>query len=135
MSRSCLAPLLAVLLVAAPLPASALDWNAVADTDTVVVLTTDDTGEPAEITVWLAVVDGQGYLRTGNTSWRPYVEADPEIGLRIGEAEHPLRATRVDDPALVATVVASFREKYGFSDWLIGLFRGGDPLILRLDPR
>ena len=62
--------------------AAELDWNSVADVEEVLVLTTNEDGTPRETTIWLAVVDGQGYIRTGGwTKWGDNVKRDPEIAL------------------------------------------------------
>jgi hypothetical protein len=113
-----------------------LDWNSVAEVEEVRVLTTNEDGTPRETTIWLAVVDGQGYIRTsGWTTWGDNVERNPDIALRIGDAEHPLRASFVEDEALRERIVAAFREKYGWFDGFMGVFRGSKPRIMRLDPR
>lgn len=112
------------------------DWNSVADVEEVRVLTTNQDGTPRETTIWLAVVDGRGYIRTsGWTRWGDNVERNPEIALRIGDTEYPLRASFVEDEALRAKIVATFREKYGRLDGFLGVFRGSKPRIMRLDPR
>ena len=126
----------ACLLGAVAAGAAELDWNSVADVGQVRVLTTNQDGTPRETTIWLAVVDGQGYIRTsGWTKWGDNVERNPDIALRIGDTEHRLRASFVEDEALRARVVAGFREKYGRFDGFLDVFRGSKPRIMRLDPR
>ena len=126
----------ACLLVAVAAGAAELDWSSVAEVEEVRVLTTNEDGTPRETTIWLAVVDGQGYIRTsGWTTWGDNVERNPDIALRIGDAEHPLRASFVEDEALRERVVATFREKYGRFDGFLDIFRGSKPRIMRLDPR
>jgi hypothetical protein len=115
--------------------AGAVDWDAVSDVEEVKVLSTDEDGDTRETTVWLAVVDGQGYIRTGGTTWGDNVVRDPEIALRIEGREIPLRAVFIEDEALRARVEETFREKYGWSDGLISWIRGTHPKIMRLDPR
>ncbi len=46
------------LLSAPPASAEPPDWEAVADTQTVIVLTANKDGERRETTIWLIVVDG-----------------------------------------------------------------------------
>jgi hypothetical protein len=125
------------LLLAAPSAlAAAPDWNAVADVEEIQVLTTNEDGTSRETTIWLAVVDGQGYIRTsGSTTWGDNVERDPDIRLRIEGQEYPLYATFVTDEALREQVVQTFRAKYGWIDGFLGFFRGREPRIMRLDPR
>ena len=129
-----------VLLVAAALlgataaRAAAPDWNAVADVGTIEILSTNEDGSKRETTIWLIVVEGQGYVRTGSTRWGANVERDPEVVVRIEGAEYPLRAERVTDSALVERLNQAFRAKYGFSDAITGLFRWGEPRLMRLVP-
>jgi hypothetical protein len=116
-------------------PTAPLDWNAATAVREVEVLTQNEDGSAKETTVWLAVADGQGYIRTGNTSWWKNVARDPNVTLRIDGVAHPLRIELVSDPATRARVEAVMREKYGASDRIIGWFRGSDPHIMHLVPR
>ncbi len=137
--RPCVCVLLgavACLLGALAAGAAELDWNSVADVEEVRVLTTNQDGTPRETTIWLAVADGQGYIRTsGSSTWGDNVERNPDIALRIGDSEHPLRASFVEDEALRERIVAAFREKYGRFDGFVNILRGSKPPIMRLDPR
>jgi hypothetical protein len=127
---------LACLLGALAAGAAGLDWNSVGDVKEVKVLTTNQDGTPRETTIWLVVVDGRGYIRTsGWTTWGDNVERNPDIALRIGDTKHLLRASFVEDEALRARVAAAFREKYGWFDGFLSVFRGSKPRIMRLDPR
>ena len=116
-------------------PASAPNWAAAADVRVVHVVTHDEDGDTRDTKVWLAVVDGQGYIRTGGTIWGDNVERDPLLVLRIEGREYPLRAEFVEDDDLRARIVASFREKYGWTDGAFNIFRGSRPRIMRLLPR
>jgi len=133
-------PVLAVLaggLAAAEAAAEAPDWSAHADRDTVHVITTDEDGARRETKVWLVVVAGQPFVRTGSTTWGTNVERDPRIALRLekGGPEVPLVAEFVTDEALRERVSQAFREKYGLSDRLLALVRSSTPKIMRLLPR
>jgi hypothetical protein len=124
--------LLCTLAASAPAP----DWSAVAGVEEVVVVTTNEDGTPRETTIWLVVVDGQGYIRTSrSTRWGDNVERDPDIVLRIEEQEHPARAFFVEDEALRERIVRAFREKYGWFDGMVNFMRGRHPRIMRLEPR
>ena len=113
----------------------AIQWDRYAEEGTVEVVTTNEDGSPRVTKVWLAVVDGQGYIRTGRTRWGGNVERNPEVALRIGETELPLRAEFVTDPAERDAVKAALRAKHGFSDWILNPIRGKNPKIMRLVPR
>jgi hypothetical protein len=113
-----------------------IDWAAVADERVPEILTVDPDGDLRETKLWIAVLDGQGFIRTSNTRWFRNIERDPDVTLRIAGAAYSLRAEPVIDGPLRDRIHAAFREKYGFQDRLVGL--GGNPAdanILRLVPR
>ena len=111
------------------------EWASLAEVDTVQVLTTNEDSRVRDTTVWLVVMDGDGYIRTGGTAWGDNVVRDPEIEVSIEGTKYPLRAHFVEDDGLRQRITDSFREKYGFADSLIGLFRGDRPKIMRLTPQ
>jgi hypothetical protein len=131
--------LLALFVLFVPVSAvsaeDAIEWDRYSEEGTVTVLTTNEDGSIRETKVWLVVVEGQGYIRTGNTRWGGNVERNPEIALRIGETEIPLRAEFVTGEDDREAVKAALRAKFGFSDWLMSPFRGKNPKIMRLMPR
>ncbi len=105
------------------------DWNTLAGEETVSLATHDADGALCDTTVWLAVVDGQGYLRTGNTRWRANLDREPDTEFRIAGKEYPLRAQQVTDADLIARINAEFRAKYGFSDRFVGWFASEDSAV------
>ena len=133
-SRRALAAL-CFLLPALPAAAQGPDWEAVADVGNVTVITTDEDGDPRETTIWLAVVDGQGFIRTGGSTWGENLVRDPELVLRIEGTEYPLRVDFIEDDAFRDRIEAAFREKYGWFDGFIDFVRGGRPKIMHLAPR
>lgn len=108
------------------------DWSAIKDVDTVSVGTTNADGTVRYTTVWLVVVGGRGYLRTGDTSWGANVDRSPNVTLVIGEQEFALRADLVEADDERALVTKAFNDKYGWSDSMISWFRGARPKIMRL---
>ena len=108
------------------------DWNAVKDLDTVSVATTNPDGTLRYTTVWLVVVDGRGYIRTGDTTWGANVVRDPNVTLVIGDREYALRVDFVEVEDERALVMAAFNAKYGWTDTVTGWFRGARPKIMRL---
>jgi hypothetical protein len=124
--------------VAAALPDAArgLDWGALAEVDVPELVTHDEDGAERVTKLWLVVVDGQGFVRTGETRWAENIARSPEVELRaLGEA-HLLRAAAVSDVPLRERVSAALRTKYGWLDRLIHLFGDDDDAkIFRLDPR
>ena len=128
----------AAVLVIAPFAAGAdgPDWKAVVAVEEVDVLTTDEDGNSRETVIWFTLLDGRAYIRTsGSTTWGDNVERDPDIVLRIEEAEYPLHAAFITGEAEREQIVASFREKYGWFDGLVNFVRGSSPRIMRLDAR
>lgn len=136
MSRTTVAWLAAVpLLAAASAPGAAPEWASLAERETVEVATTDEDGDARETTVWLVVVDGVGYVRTGNTTWGENVARTGELVLRADGASYALRAEFVEDEAERQRIVDAFHAKYGFFDRMVSWMRGARPKIMRLSPR
>lgn len=121
------------LVLVAPAFAAPPDWSAWASLEEVEVITRDADGAARERTVWIAVSDGTGYLRTSQgSSWGDNVERDGQLRLRGTPGELALRAQLVTDAAELERVTAVFEAKYGgFMSWFSGLIRG-TPRIFRL---
>lgn len=128
-------PIAIALLATGAAAAAAPDWASLVDVETVEVLTTDEDGAPRATTVWLVVVDGAGYVRTGGSRWGGDVVRSRELELRVGEATHPMRVEFVEDDALRQRVSDAFGAKYGFSDWVVSWIRGARPKIMQLRSR
>jgi hypothetical protein len=123
-----------LLASAAPAWSADMDWAALADGDTVEVLTTDADGDARETTIWVVVLDGVGYIRSSKSStWGDNVERNPEIALRAAGSDYPVRAAAVEDEAEIARIVAGFEAKYG-SNPILNWIRG-EPRIWQLAPR
>jgi hypothetical protein len=118
---------------AGPAASQVPDWGALADAEEVKALTRDADGEPRETTIWIAVVDGRGYIRTSrSTTWGDNALREGGLVLRVRREEYPVRVELVQDEALLARIAAAFHEKYGFVDTLAGLVRGSGARIMRL---
>jgi hypothetical protein len=132
---SALAPCLLALALGSAAGAAAPDWTAVAGERDVTVITSNLDGSKRETTAWLVVVDGRGYIRTSaSTRWGGNAVRNPDIALRIAGTEYPLRASLVTETDLRARIQEAFRAKYGWMDGVLGIFRGSEPRIMRLDP-
>jgi hypothetical protein len=120
---------------ASPLP----DWKNFADLNTIQVVTRDDDEEhtPRETTIWLAVYEGQGYIRTGATTWGANARREPNVVIRMDGTDYELRATPIPEGELYDAVEQTLHDKYGFMDSAMSVFRGigGTPTIMRLDGR
>ncbi len=112
----------------------AIDWESRAEEQTVIAITTDEDGGIRETKIWLLVIDGEGYVRTGNTRWGRNLERDPRLLLRVGEDELSLRVVFVTDESDRDEIEAAFREKYGFWDRILDPLRGGSPKMMQLLP-
>jgi len=108
------------------------DWSKWADLQTVQVISTDEGGRARTTTVWIVVVDGQAYLRTGRTIWGGNVEREGKLKLKGEPGEYRFQAERITDPSLQEKVMAAFRAKYGFQDVISGVIRLGQHRIFRL---
>ncbi len=118
-----------------PTAETALDWQSVADVGVPTIVTRDPDGGERATKLWLAVVDGEGLIRTGDSRWFQNIERDPNVVFRIGGYAYPLRAERVDDESLEKRANAAFREKYGWQDRFIHPFGEPDKNLMRLVPR
>lgn len=123
------------LLAADPVWAEAPDWEGLREVGRVEVVTTDEDGASRETTVWIAVVDGSAYVRTGSSTWGENVVRSSELELRAEGSSHPMRVEFIEGDALRERVWQAFREKYGFYDWALGWIRGSRPKIMQLHPR
>ena len=124
--------ILAFALVVASSSESATDWSKWADLQTVQVISTDEGGRARTTTVWIVVVDGKAYLRTGRTIWGGNVEREGKLKLKGEPGEYRFQAESITDPSLQEKVMAAFRAKYGFQDVISSVIRLGQRRIFRL---
>ena len=132
------ATLLAALLSFTAVAASAdpVNWSAAAEHDVIEVLSTDPDGALRESKVIIAALDGRGYVRTNDSRWFQNLVRGPNGAVRFGDAEYPVHAAVVLDPALRARVDAVFGERYPFFSWFSRLFgRNGGVNCLELTAR
>ena len=137
MTRSALAPLAALVLLAASAAfAAEPDWEKLADVGQIEVITHDEDGDVRETTIWFAVVDGQGFIRGGNSNWIANIRRNPEdVVLRIEDRDYPLSAEFIEHDALRERIVAAFRAKYGWTDGAVQFMRGKRPNIVHVISR
>lgn len=126
---------LALLWLAGAAAADEIDWCAAATPKVVRIITVDPDGDVREKKVWIVAHDGAAWLRTGNSRWLANIRRDANVKLRSGEHVLELRAEEVADEAARAQVNAAMRAKYGWTDRVVGLFRGRAYHVLRLGPR
>ncbi len=135
--RSRVAPLLLLfsLLLAAPALAEYPDWASVADVEVIEVVTRDADGDLRETKVWFVLVDDVAYLRTSRSRWLENLRRDPDLVLRIEGREYEASAEEVPGDEIVEQVDRVTREKYGWQEGAIHIFRMRKPDILKLSPR
>lgn len=124
MTAACLALLLAacsphdtragILLggEAAPVPA---DWRFTDDIKEIAVQVHTPYLIPHAVTIWCAQVDGQLYVGASSPKtkhWPGWVDADPDVRLRIGDNAYTVRLVPLDDPSVIAGVQAAYAAKY-----------------------
>ncbi len=98
------------------------DWKALAGESVPTLVTVDPDGEERATKLWVAVVDGRGYVRTGESRWNANLNTNPDAVLRIGGSAYPVRAVGVSDELLRKAINRAFREKYGFQDRMVSWF-------------
>ncbi len=139
MARTRLAAFLSLGLAlgaAAGARAAEPDWDTIAAVKQIEIATHDEDGDAHETTIWFAVVDGQGFIRTGGSSWGKNIRRDPnDVLLRIEGVEYPLRAEFVENDALRVRIVTAFRAKYGWFDGFVDVVRSSRPNIMHMLPR
>ena len=118
--------------LAGPARASQLDWQRFQEEDVVEVLTHDEDGALRETSVWIVAFDGHGYVRTNDSRWLANIRRGSSVALRIGEDEFPVTAREPGDDALSARVEEGFKEKYGFTQRVMSVFRMREPTTLEL---
>ena len=121
---------------AAPAAAKAPDWEAVKDVGRIEIVTHDEDGDERVTTIWFATVDGEGFIRTGGSTWGENIQRNPaDVVLRIEDVDYPMTAEFIENDSLRERVVKAFRDKYGWSDGAVQLFRGKRPLIMHMMSR
>lgn len=72
---------------------------------------------PHSVTIWCATLDGDLYIAAGNPEekhWPGWVDDNPDVRLKIGDALYEARLIPLDDEALIRRVLAVQSKKYGF---------------------
>jgi deazaflavin-dependent oxidoreductase (nitroreductase family) len=82
------------------------------------------TGQPREIEIWFTEHGGRFYLvaERESANWVRNIQWQPQVKVRVGEAEFNAIARVVDngrEPQLAVIVKALFDAEYGWSDGLM----------------
>jgi hypothetical protein len=110
--------------VSGPVPVATkpIDWRAADDRWSLHIVTVDPDGDERVTRVWLAVVDGVGTVRTGDSRWWHNLERAPSCRVRLRGTDYPVRALSVTEHAERVRIDDAFARKYGWLERT--LFRG-----------
>jgi hypothetical protein len=97
-----------------PLVPGPIDWRAADDRWSLHIVTEDPDGDERATRIWLATVDGEGALRTGDSRWWQNLQRDPNCRIRLLGTDHPVRAEVVTEHEARARIDDAFVEKYGW---------------------
>ncbi len=95
---------------------------------------TQTTANPYSINIWGAGLGPDLYVATGvdGTTWTEFIDRDPRVRFRVGEAIYELTAVRVDDAREKSQVAAAYVAKYALDpqdNWV------NEGMVMRLDRR
>ena len=97
-----------------PVTQEPIDWTAADDHWSLHIVTVDPTGDERVTRIWLAIVDGAGTLRTGDSRWWKNLERDANARIRLLEVEYPVHVEFVNEHEQKARIDDAFGEKYGW---------------------
>jgi hypothetical protein len=125
--RKLVAPLVMICFLAcgsptALLPGGALegaaatppvDWSFSDAVDTVQLETRPS--DPYSVNLWMIGLAGNAYVHAGasRSAWVEYMEADPNVRLRVGDSVYELAASRVTAQDEFDRFSAAYEKKYG----------------------
>ena len=71
--------------------------------------------KPYSVNIWVTAAGEQLYVHAGanRSAWVEYIEADPNVRLRVNESIYQLSASRVEDQAEFDHFSAAYEKKYG----------------------
>ena len=121
-----------LLAVAGAARAAELDWQRFQDEDVIEILTHDEDDSLRETSIWIVSFDGRGYVRTNDSRWLANIRRGSSVALRLGEDEFPVTAREPNDAAIAARVEEGFKQKYGFTQRVMSVFRMSEPTVLEL---
>lgn len=74
---------------------------------------------PHSVTIWCVALDGDLYVGARDPeskSWPGWVEADPDVRLKIGDDVYEARLAVIEDPGPVARLRRAYAAKYELPD-------------------
>ena len=108
------------------------EWSVAADAEVIQLETRP--ADPYSINIWGAGLGPDLYVATGvdGTTWTEFIDRDPRVRIRIGEAIYELTAVHVDDAREKSQVAAAYVAKYALDpqdNWV------NEGMVIRLDRR
>jgi len=125
----------AAMLVAPFAAANAFDWAPYREDSTIEILTDDEDGDRRETKIWIVVLDDAGFIRTNDSRWLANIRRGSPVLLRTRDVETPVTAEVIEDPLVYDRVEQAFKEKYGWVQKAMSVFRMSRPTVLKLSPR
>jgi len=111
-------------------------WFGLAEArDVVRIVTQDEDGAERDTKVWFVVVKGDAFVRTNDSRWLANIRRGSRVALRADELELAVTAEEVSDPAVTRAVEEAYKQKYGFVQRVMSVFRMREPSVLRLTPK
>ncbi len=102
-----------------PVAQEPIDWGAADDRWSLHIVTVEPDGDPRVTRIWLAIVDGEGTLRTGDSRWWQNLERDPNCSIRLLGIDYPVRVEFVTRHEEKARIDDAFIEKYGWLERIL----------------
>ena len=96
-----------------PVATTPLDWTEADEHWSIHVVTTDPDGSDRVTRVWMAMLGGDGVLRTGDSRWWANLQRDPRIRVRTGGADYPFSVEFITQRPDMVRIDEAFLEKYG----------------------
>ncbi len=96
-----------------PLAEHPVDWEALDDRWSLLIVTVDPGGAERVTRVWIAVVGDAAAVRTGDTRWWSNLLRDPRVRVRLSGTDHPFRVAFVTERDEKIRIDEAFLEKYG----------------------
>ena len=109
------------------------DWSVLGSEEIPSLVTVDEDGERRITQVWIAVVDGVAYLRTGDSRWFENLERDPHLDLRLSGLTYRCGTRPVEAEGTIETVHQAFYDKYPRRSSMFRLLGVSTPRVLALD--
>ncbi len=91
-----------------------IDWRAADGRWSLHIVTVDPDGDERVTRIWLAIVDGEGTLRAGDSRWWRNLERDAHCGVRLLGIDYPVRVEFVTEHEEKVRIDDAFVEKYGW---------------------